>query len=140
MAEISADAAQHGRVHAVLELVGGARQTVVVGVGTEQVELPPSLVEVLLAAADSLDAGDSVAVISQQAEVSPSQAAKLLGVSRQFVDRLIQNEVLPARRLANSSYRRIPVRSVIEHSAVRERKRSAIDSIIDESLAAGLPY
>lgn len=140
VAEIHADLTEQRRVHAVLELVGGARQTVVVCVGDEQVELPPSLVEALLAAADSLDVGDSVAIISQQAEVSPAQAAKLLGVSRQFVDRLVEAEVLTSRRLTNSSYRRIPVRAVIELRATRERKRAGIAAIIDEALADGLPY
>lgn len=106
----------------------------------EQVELPPSLVEALLAAADSLDAGDSVAIISQEAEVSPAQAAKLLGVSRQYVDRLVETEVLPWRRLTNSSYRRIPVRAVPELCRTKERKRIGITSIIDDALAAGLPY
>ncbi len=106
----------------------------------EQVELPPSLVEALLAAADSLDAGDSVAIISQEAEVSPAQAAKLLGVSRQYVDRLVETEVLPWRRLTNSSYRRIPVRAVLELCRTKERKRTGITSIIDDALAAGLPY
>ena len=140
VAEVRAEAAEQRRVHAVLELVGGARQTVVVGVGDEQVELPPTLVEVLLAAADSLDVGDSVAIMSQQAEVSPAQAAKLLGVSRQYVDRLVEADVLPCRRLPNSAYRRIPVRAVIEHRVTRERKRAGIDTIINGAVDAGLPY
>jgi excisionase family DNA binding protein len=140
VSEIQADAAEHGRVHAVLALVSGADQKVVVGVGSDQVELPPSLVEALLAAADSLDAGDSVSIMSQSAEVSPAQAAKLLGVSRQYVDRLVDNDVLPSRRLTNSSYRRIPVRAVLAHRAMSERKRAGITAIIDDAIASGLPY
>ncbi len=140
VAEIRADVAEQQRVHAVLELMGAACQTIVVGVGDQRIELPPSLVEALLAAANSLDAGDSVAIMSQQAEVSPAQAAKLLGVSRQFVDRLVDADVLPSRRLPNSSYRRIPVRAVIAHGAGRERKRAGITSIIDDAVSAGLPY
>ena len=138
--EIKAEITEEPRVRAVRKLVGGARQKVLVGIGAEQVELPPSLVEALLAAADSLDVGDSVAIINQQAEVSPAQAAKLLGVSRQYVDRLLEADVLPSRRLPNSAYRRIPVRAVIEHRTTRDRKRAAITSVIDDSLTAGLPY
>lgn len=140
VAEITADAAEQQRVHAVLELVGDVRRPVLLGVGDEQVELPPSLVEVLIAAADWLDAGESVAMVSQHAEVSPAQAAKLLNVSRQYVDRLIDAEVLPCRRVPNSSYRRIPVRAVIEHRATRDRKRTAIDSIVGDAVTAGMPY
>ena len=138
--EIAAKVEEQARVHAVLELVGSERVSVVVQVGGAQVELPPSLVEALIAAADSLDAGDSVAIVSQQAEVSPAQAAKLLGVSRQYVDRLIDADVLPCRRVANSAYRRIPVRAVIEHRTTRDRKRRAIESIVEDAVAAGLAY
>lgn len=140
VAEIRADAGERRGIHAVLELVSGGGQTVTVGVGDEQVDLPRSLVEALLAAAGALDVGEPVAIIRQNAEVSPSQAAKLLGVSRQYVDRLVEADVLPSRRLPNSTYRRIPVRSIIEHRATRERKSAGITAIIDEAIAAGLPY
>jgi excisionase family DNA binding protein len=83
------------------------------------------------------DAGDSVAIVSQQAEVSPAQAAKLLGVSREYVDRLIDADVLPCRRVANSSYRRIPVRAVIDHRTTRDPKRAAIESIIEDASRPG---
>ncbi len=93
-----------------------------------------------MAAADSLDGGDTVAVINEEAEVSPAQAAKLLGVSRQFVDRLVTAQVLPSRRLPNSAYRKIPVRAVIAYMAASQRKRTGIRTIIDEATAAGLTY
>lgn len=138
--EIAANVEEQAQVHAVLELVGGGRVSVVVRVGGVQVELPPSLVEALIAAADSLDAGDSVAIVSHRAEVSPAQAAKLLGVSRQYVDRLIDADVLPCRGVANSAYRRIPVRAVIDHRTTRDQKRRAIESIVEDAVAAGLTY
>ncbi len=47
-----------------------------------------SLVQVLAVAAESLRSGDTVAVLREDIEVSPAEAAKLLGVSRQYVDRL----------------------------------------------------
>lgn len=57
-------------------------------------------------------------------EVSPAQAAKLLGVSRQFVDRLVAAEVLPTRRLPNSSYRKIPVRAVVAATRLLTTERA----------------
>ena len=140
VAEIHANADEQRRVHAVLELVGRGTDRVLVGIGGEQIELPPSLVLAVLAAAGSLDAGDSVAIMRQEAEISPAQAAKLLGVSRQYVDRLVEADVLPSRRLTNSSYRRIPVRAVIAHRTTSERKRAGIAAIIDDALDAGIPY
>lgn len=140
IAEIRASAAERPKVRAVRALVGQTRTGVRIGVGGTDVELPRPLVEALVAAADSLDAGDAVAVVSEEVEVSPAQAAKLLGVSRQYVDRLVASDVLPIRRLPNSAYRKIPVRSVLAYKGTRERKRTGIGEIIDEATAAGLPY
>jgi excisionase family DNA binding protein len=109
-------------------------------VGREDVELPQSLVRVLFAAAEVLHGGDTVVIVSEETEVSPAQAAKLLGVSRQYVDRLIANELLPSHRLPQSSYRKLPVRAVLEHKQTRDRKRAGIRRIVDDATAAGLPY
>jgi hypothetical protein len=140
IAEIRATAAERPAVRAVRTLVGQTRTGVRIEVGGTDVELPRPLVEALVAAADSLDGGDVVAVLSEEVEVSPAQAAKLLGVSRQYVDRLVASDVLPARRLPNSAYRKIPVRSVLAYRGTRERKRTGIAQIVDEATAAGLPY
>ncbi len=109
-------------------------------VGSEDLELPSSLLKSLIAVVGSLEEGATVAIVSEEAEVSPLQAAKLLGVSRQYVDRLVAAGVLSSRRLPNSSYRRIPVREVLAHRSVRERKRAGIRRIVDEATSAGLEY
>lgn len=140
VAEVRASAAERSKVRAVRALVGEASGRVRVRVGDDDVELPRSLVRVLLAAADSLEEGDTVAIVSEQAEVSPAQAAKLLGVSRQYVDRLVAAEILPVHRLPNSSYRKIPVRAVLAHKKRRDRKREGIRKIVTDATAAGLQY
>lgn len=142
VAKIRASVDERPKVRAVRALVGqgGAGVHVHVRVGEVEVDLPRPLVEALVAAADSLDGGDTVAVVSEEAEVSPAQAAKLLGVSRQYVDRLVAAEVLPSRRLPRSSYRKIPVRSVLAHKSTSDRKRAGVRQIVDEATAAGLAY
>lgn len=109
-------------------------------VGDESVELPPSLVRLLTVGTDALRGGDAIALVIEEAEVSPSEAARLLGVSRQYVDRLVATEVLPARRLPHSRYRKIPVRAVLAHRAAKDRKRSAITDIVDAAAEARLEY
>ena len=140
VAEIRARADERRKVRAVRTLVGQTRIGARVAVGDADVELPRPPVDALVAAAESLDNGDAVAAISQEAEVGPARAAKLLGVSRQYIDRLVAEEVLPARRLPNSSYRKIPVRSVLAYKAAGDRKRAGIREIVDEATAAGLLY
>lgn len=140
VAEVHASAAERSKVRAVRALVGKAPGRVRVQVGDDDVELPRSLVHVLLAAADSLDEGDSVVIVAEEAEVSPAQAAKLLGVSRQYVDRLVATELLPVHRLPNSSYRKIPARAVLAYKKTRDTKREGIRRIVADATAAGLEY
>lgn len=140
VAEIRATEAERRKVHAVRSLVGKPTAKVKVSVGDEIVQLPASLVRVLLTAAETLEDGDTVVLVNEEAEVSPAQAAKLLGVSRQYVDRLIATDVLPSRRLPKSSYRKIPVRAVLAHRMSRDRKRDGIRSIVETATDAGLQY
>ena len=140
VAEIHARANEQSKVRAVRALVGDVRTGLRVQVGDVDVELPRPLVEVLVAAAESFDDGDMIAVVSEEVEVSPAQAGKLLGVSRQYVDRLVADAVLPARKLPNSSYRKIPVRSVLAYREASERKRAGIRRVVDDATAAGLTY
>lgn len=140
VAEVRANAAERAQVAAVRALVGRALVGVRVRVGQEDIELPLPLAQVLLAAADSLADGDTIAIVSEQAEVSPARAARLLGVSRQYVDRLLANNVFPSHRLPGSSYRKIPVRSVLAYKEARVRKRDGIRRIVEDATAAGLEY
>ncbi|HVA61650.1 MAG TPA: excisionase family DNA-binding protein [Mycobacteriales bacterium] len=140
LAEVRAVDAERSQVRAVRALVGTAAARVRVRVGDHELDLPRSLVRILVAAAGSLDDGDSVAIVAEEAEVSPAQAARLLGVSRQYVDRLVGAGVLPARRLPGSSYRRIPVRAVLAHRGARSRKREGIRKVVADATAAGLEY
>lgn len=77
---------------------------------------------------------------SAAAEVSPSQAARLLGVSRQYVDRLLASNLLPSHRLPGSSYRKVPVRAILAYKRTRDRKREGIRQIVENATAAGLEY
>ena len=140
IAEVRAAAAERKGLKAVRALVSEPSDTIRVTVGHDSVDLPRSLVQVLLTATEALEEGGTVAVVSEAAEVSPAGAAKLLGVSRQYVDRLIDAGVLPVRRLPRSSYKRIPVRAVLIERARKERKREAIGRIVDTAVHDGAPY
>jgi excisionase family DNA binding protein len=138
--EIQASATEKKALHALRMLVDESPSDVTMSIGDNVVSLPQSLLRLVRFAADALGEGDTVALVSEQAEVTPAQAARLLGVSRQYVDRLIESGVLPARRLPRSSYRKIPVRAVLAHAVGRERKRAGITAVVEDAVAAGLDY
>ncbi|MGH2860611.1 MAG: excisionase family DNA-binding protein [Solirubrobacteraceae bacterium] len=72
---------------------------------------------------DDLANGDDIVIVHRDREVSPAGAAELLGVSRQFVDRLLADGVLAFRRLPGSNHRRIQIADVLALSEDRERIR-----------------
>ncbi len=140
VSEFQAEPGEVSGLAAVAELIAGDHSNLRVVVGSEELELPPSLVRLLIAGAGALGDGESVALVSEEAEVSPAAAAKLLGVSRQYVDRLVANGVLPARQLPHSRYRKIPARAVLAHRASKDAKRAGIASILEAADQAGVPY
>lgn len=140
VSEFRAPVRERAKLRAVQDRLDKPVRTATVVIDGESIELPRSLVKVLAAAAGALRDGDTVALVNEDAEVTPAQAAKLLGVSRQYVDRLLANGVLEARRLPGSSYRRIRVSDVLEHRQAKQTKRAGIREIVDTALDAGLAY
>ncbi len=78
---------------------------------------------------DAVAHGARVVVMQAEEEVTPTAAADILGVTRQFVDRLCKDGVLPFRRLPGSRHRRIRVQDVLEVAAEREQRRAGADAI-----------
>ena len=72
---------------------------------------------------DDVAHGTRVVVLRAEDEVTPAQAADILGVTRQFVDRLCADGALAFRRLPGSRHRRIRVQDAIDIAAERERLR-----------------
>ncbi|MBN9609582.1 MAG: helix-turn-helix domain-containing protein [Actinobacteria bacterium] len=78
---------------------------------------------------DDVAHGARVVVLRTEEEVTPGEAARILGVTRQFVDRLCEDGVLAFRRLPGSRHRRIRVLDVIDVVAEREQRRAGGDVI-----------
>lgn len=73
--------------------------------------------------------GEQLIVLRSEREVSPAGAADLLGVTRQFVDRLLADGTLVFRRLPGSKHRRVKVGDVLALAAERDRRRQGADTI-----------
>lgn len=78
---------------------------------------------------DDVAQGARVVVLRADDEVTPAQAADILGVTRQFVDRLCEDGVLTFRRLPDSRHRRILLHDVIDLATQREQRRAGADAI-----------
>ena len=73
--------------------------------------------------------GERVVVVRADEEVTPAQAAAILGVTRQYVDRLCEDEILAFRRLPGSRHRRIRVSDVIEVGSERDNRREGREAL-----------
>jgi hypothetical protein len=61
-----------------------------------EVAVPPSLLRLIIAAADDLAARRAVLAIAADVELTPAEAAELLGLSRPFVVRLLEAGDIPS--------------------------------------------
>lgn len=94
----------------------------------------------LAAAVSEIASGDEVVLLRGESEVSPAEAAELLGISRQFVDRLIDVGRLPARRLPGSRHRRLRVADVIAFTEGRDERQGLISDAVNALVDGGAEY
>ena len=101
------------------------------------VDLPPALARVVAAALAEVADGRAVEVRTWPEELTTQEAADLLGVSRPFVVKRVDDGDLPARLVG--THRRLQRRDVL---AYREQMRAttaeALQALTDDAQALGL--
>lgn len=104
------------------------------------VALPASLVDLVRSTAGELARGRGVTLLPADTTVTPAEAAELLGLSRPFVVRLLDDGVIASERLPASRHRRIRLDDILAFAAQREQHREGRRRIGDAVADAGLPY
>ncbi|MCX5196074.1 helix-turn-helix domain-containing protein [Streptomyces sp. NBC_00249] len=105
-----------------------------------ELTLPRELVRVLLASAGELARGHAVTVLASEVQLSPTEAAELLGLSRPFVARLLDAGDIPSTNLPGSSHRVVRLADVLAFQQQRERRREGRRQIADALEGSDLPY
>jgi len=72
-----------------------------------------------------------------ESEMTPNEAARYLGVSRQFLDRQLRAGRITYRCKPGSTHRLVSVVEVERFATERDRKRTATDKAIEALLDAG---
>jgi excisionase family DNA binding protein len=101
-----------------------------------ELPLPSTLVKILLASAQELAEGHEVTVLASDVQLTPAEAAKLLGLSRPFVVRLLDAGEIPAQHLPDSTHRVIRLSDVLEFQERRARRQTGRRRIVDAADAA----
>jgi len=86
--------------------------------------LPVSLYDFLVRLIADLCEGKSVAIVQNDAQLTTVEAARMIGVSRQFLVNLLERDEIPHHRVG--THRRVYVRDLLAYKARRDSKRRRI--------------
>lgn len=95
----------------------------VVGAKGRKVQLPRPVVGLLDEILKNLQAGKAVSIVPEHQELTTQRAANLLGVSRPFMVRLLEEDKLPFHMVG--SHRRVYLKDVLSFKAKRDKERHA---------------
>lgn len=132
--------ADRDQAAAISRAVAGVSEATLRLPNGDEIPLPASLVTVLLASAGQLSAGRGVMVLATEVVLTPAEAGELLGLSRPFVVRLLDEGTIPAEYLPGSRHRVIRLTDVLEFQSQRERKRAGRRRVAAAIEEADLPY
>ena|ERR1700722_8860701 len=107
--------------------------------GTE-IHLSQQLANLVMAAVDSLAVGRAVLAIPEEVSLTPAEVGELLGLSRPFVARLLDQGEIASEFLPDSSHRRVKMSDVLAFQTRRERRAEGRRRIADIAASADLPY
>ena len=100
-------------------------------------DLPASLDDFLVKLTADLKKGQSVAIVQNDAPVTTVEGARMLGVSRQFLIKLIDSGEIPHYMVG--THRRIYVRDLLAYKAKRDaHRRCVLDELTRAEAADGL--
>lgn len=103
----------------------------------ENAELPEPAAGALIEALEAVAAGREFVVVGVDRDLTTSQAADVLGVSRQYLVRLLDDAKIPAYLVG--SHRRVQLNDLMAFKAVRdEMRRSLLREMVREAEDAGL--
>jgi excisionase family DNA binding protein len=104
---------------------------------THQIKLPDNLYRLLLKIVQDLADGKAVSLTSAAQEMTTQEAANFLGVSRQFLVRLLDAGKIAFHRVG--THRRVYLQDLISFRKERDRRRhDAIKQIAREAVKDGV--
>ena len=105
----------------------------------ETVELPPSVVALLLEILKDMAAGSAVAVLRRDAELTTQQAADYLNVSRPFLVGLLEAGDVPFRKVG--THRRVQFEDLRRYKhAMDAARRGVLDELAADAQELDMGY
>ena len=86
------------------------------------IELPPAVGELMLDVLMHVARGEMVTLVPYGAELTTQRAADLLNVSRPFLTKLLESQVIPFHKVG--THRRVRVNDLLKYKEQRDRSRA----------------
>lgn len=110
-----------------------------VSVDGETIEIPPALFELLAAVAEELGQGHGVSVLPLHRQLTTTEAAQLLNVSRPHVISLLERGDLPFEKVG--THRRVRLADVVAYRQIQDQRRQeALANIVRQGEDLDLAY
>lgn len=111
-------------------------EVTVIGADHQQQSIPSPVRDVLVRILTHMEEGQAITIIPASHELTSQDAADLLGVSRQYMVRLLEGGKLPFHRAG--THRRVYLQDLMAYKKERDRqRREALDQIAREEVEAG---
>jgi excisionase family DNA binding protein len=109
------------------------------GKATEVIEIPAGAVTIIKTVLAAMAEGQAISVVPIDAELTTQQAANLLGVSRPFVIRQLEEGKIAHRKVGR--HRRIVLKDLLAfRKASYENRRKVLDELTAEGQRLGIGY
>jgi excisionase family DNA binding protein len=132
---ISISEPQAGQIRELRRLIqrGDAK---LVGPDGHQVAIPAPVHDLLLMILKDLQAGKAISIVPEPQQLTTQRAANILGVSRPFLVRLVENGDISFHMVG--SHRRIYLRDLLDYKRLRDVARhEAINNMARAEMEAG---
>lgn len=107
--------------------------------GEVEVTLPAEAVHLLVRILSHMANGDAVTIMPVAAELTTQKAAELVGVSRPYLIRLLEDGTIPFRKVG--THRRVRVADLVAYKQEDDAQRKAtLDELTAEAQELGLGY
>jgi excisionase family DNA binding protein len=99
--------------------------------GEQTVPVPPELAAMIENLLGHLARGDRVAVLAEEQELTPNEAARILGISRPLVVHRMEVGELPFRYVGK--HRRVKLKDVIALKTKMDAQQAALEALVEET-------
>jgi len=103
----------------------------------ESIELPQVVSQVLYEIITILSQGGSMTIIPMDKELTTQQAADILNVSRPYLVKLLENDIIPYHK--TGTHRKILMKDLIEYKhQINQKRKIKLSEMVDLSQELGL--